>query len=100
MKDNETHDQHPEMYTKVVKAGKRTYYIDIKATKGNDHYITITESKKQNEQFQKHKIFIYKEDFEKIKEAFIEVIDKANSLNQQEVNTSQNTSTLEFEDLE
>ena len=59
-----------EIYSKVVRAGKRTYFFDIKATKGNDLYITLTESKKTfpdeggDGNYQKHKIFLYKEDFE------------------------------------
>ena len=62
-----------EVYSKVVRAGKRTYFFDIKATKGNDLYMTLTESKivfgeDGNDNFQKHKIFLYKEDFEKFKE--------------------------------
>lgn len=57
-----------EIYSKVVRAGKRTYFFDIKSTKGNDLYITLTESKKSfgedgNDNYQKHKIFLYKEDF-------------------------------------
>ena len=62
-----------EIYSKVVRAGKRTYFFDIKATKGNDLYLTMTESKKTFSEegeasYQKHKIFLYKEDFEKFKE--------------------------------
>lgn len=59
----------PELYSKVIRAGKRTYFFDVKATKGNDLFLTITESlKNENEgrpAFKKHKIFLYKEDFEK-----------------------------------
>lgn len=73
-----------DIYTKVIKAGKRTYFFDIKSTKGNDLYLTITESKKSfedgKEQFQKHKIFLYKEDFEKFKEGFEDVISKIDEL--------------------
>ena len=59
-----------EIYTKVVRAGKRTYFFDVKATRREDYYLTITESKKRlgNEGkifYEKHKIFLYKEDFEK-----------------------------------
>ena len=58
-----------EVFSKSVRAGKRTYFFDVKSTKGNDLYLTITESKKVlmngREVFQKHKIFLYKEDFEK-----------------------------------
>ena len=85
MQNNNYNDQQPEVFSKVVKAGKRTYFIDIKSTKGQDHFITLTESKKTllngKESFQKHKVFLYKEDFEKFKDSLIEVIDKANALN-------------------
>ena len=70
-----------EVYSKPVKAGKRTYFIDVKATKGNnDYYITITESKRRVERdgrfsYDKHKIFLYKEDFDKFAEGLQEVIE-------------------------
>lgn len=59
-----------EIYTKVVRAGKRTYFFDVKATRKEDYYLTITESKKRLGKegkifYEKHKIFLYKEDFEK-----------------------------------
>ena len=59
-----------DVYSKPVRAGKRTYFFDVKATKGNDYYLTITESKRRIEKdgrfaYDKHKIFLYKEDFEK-----------------------------------
>ena len=62
-----------EIYAKAVRAGKRTYFFDVRATRGNDYYLTITESKrKYNDDgsfnYQKHKIFLYKEDFEKFGE--------------------------------
>ena len=52
------------IYAKKLKAGKRrTYFFDVRPTKGNDYYITITESiKNQNDQYDRHKIFLYKED--------------------------------------
>ncbi|MDO4190565.1 MAG: DUF3276 family protein [Bacteroidales bacterium] len=60
------------IFSKAVKAGKRTYFIDVKQTKGGDCYIVITESKRilsnnpdQEATYEKHKIFLYKEDFEK-----------------------------------
>lgn len=92
-----------EIHTKLIKAGKRTYFFDIKKTKGNDHYITLTESKKitldGRETFQKHKIFIYKEDFEKVMEGFSEVIQKAKLLNLDSSESQLNTRSIEFEDL-
>lgn len=63
-----------EIYSVPVRAGKRTYFFDVKSTKGNnDFYLTITESKRKIEQdgryvYDKHKIFLYKEDFEKFAE--------------------------------
>jgi hypothetical protein len=75
-----------EIYSKVVRAGKRTYFFDIKATKGNDLYITLTESKKTfsdeggDGNYQKHKIFLYKEDFEKFKEGLDDVLAKIDEL--------------------
>lgn len=76
-----------EIYSKSVRAGKRTYFFDVKATRSGDHYLTITESKKKFDQegnfhFEKHKIFLYKEDFDKFKEGLIEVVDKVVSLNE------------------
>lgn len=77
-------DKNNEVYSKVVRAGKRTYFFDVKSTKGNDLYITMTESKKSfvdgRETYQKHKIFLYKEDFEKFKEGLIDAVDKIEEL--------------------
>lgn len=68
-----------DVYSKPVRAGKRTYFFDVKATKGNDYYLTITESKRRIEKdgrfvYDKHKIFLYKEDFQKFSEGLEEVI--------------------------
>src|ERR1700753_3036839 len=71
-----------EVFSKKVRAGKRTYFFDVKATRSNDYYVTITESKKRLEDgvFIKHKIFLYKEDFEKFAEGLKDTIEyiKAN----------------------
>jgi hypothetical protein len=72
-----------EIFTQIVRAGKRTYFFDVKATRREDYYLTITESKKRlgNEGkvfYEKHKIFLYKEDFEKFSEGLknaVEYID-------------------------
>ena len=69
-----------EIFSKVVRAGKRTYFLDVKATRRNDYYLTITESKKRfnrdgRHYFEKHKVFLYKEDFDKFAENLTEVID-------------------------
>lgn len=68
-----------EIYSKPVRAGKRTYFFDVKATRNNDYYLTITESKKRFDQdgsqnYEKHKIFLYKEDFNKFAEGLDEAI--------------------------
>ena len=68
-----------DVFSKPVRAGKRTYFFDVKATKGNDYYLTITESKRRVDKdgrfvYDKHKIFLYKEDFEKFTEGLEEVI--------------------------
>jgi len=57
-----------EIFSKVLRAGRRTYFFDVRSTKADDYYITITESKKFTEEdgsfhFKKHKIYLYKEDF-------------------------------------
>ncbi len=87
MKTNQKamNNEQNEIYSKVVRAGKRTYFFDIKSTKGNDLYITLTESKKTfggegEENYQKHKIFLYKEDFEKFREGLDDVLKKIEDL--------------------
>lgn len=68
-------------FSKRIRAGKRTYYFDVKATRGNDYYITITESKRKPGEsedrpfFEKHKLFLYKEDFEKFTDGLHEALD-------------------------
>lgn len=66
-----------EIFTKRVRAGKRTYFFDVKSTKSEkDFYITITESKRVGEEeYEKHKIFLYKEDFEKFRDALDETVE-------------------------
>jgi hypothetical protein len=72
-----------EIYSKVVRAGKRTYFFDVKSTRNEEFYLTITESKKRfedngNFHYEKHKIFLYKEDFEKFIGCLQEIIDYIN----------------------
>jgi hypothetical protein len=66
-----------EVFSKKVRAGKRTYFFDVKATRSGDYYLTLTESKKRLEDgvFVKHKIFLYKEDFEKFTEGLTETVE-------------------------
>ena len=73
-------DRKDEIFSKAVRAGKRTYFFDVKSTKGDDYYLTVTESKKRFSEdgkfvFEKHKLFLYKEDFEKFAEGLKEAID-------------------------
>lgn len=103
-------DKNNEVYSKVVRAGKRTYFFDVKATKGNDLYITLTESKKTSsddgrDNFQKHKIFLYKEDFEKFRDGLEDVLSKIDSLKSSgefesdEPVAIESLSSISFEDL-
>ena len=107
-----------EIFSKVVRAGKRTYFFDVKATRRNDYYLTLTESKKRFNRegqpfFEKHKIFLYKEDFEKFSDGLKEVIDfikeanpvllerapEENSTETKEEVTTNDFSNVDFEDL-
>lgn len=67
-----------EIYSERVRAGKRTYFFDVKSTRSNDYYLTITESKRRFKEdgffYEKHKIFLYKEDFNKFLEALNETV--------------------------
>ena len=95
-----------EVFSKKVRAGKRTYFFDVKATRSNDYYVTVTESKKRLEDgvFIKHKIFLYKEDFEKFREGLDDVLSKIESLRETD-HTNEKTddhssfSSISFEDL-
>ncbi|WP_395053567.1 PUR family DNA/RNA-binding protein [Flavobacterium sp.] len=67
-----------EIFSKVLRAGRRTYFFDVRATKADDYYITITESKKFTEEdgsfhFKKHKIYLYKEDFNAFQDILTEM---------------------------
>lgn len=70
-----------DIYSSAVRAGKRTYFFDVRATRGNDLYLTITESKRRYQDdgrytYEKHKLFLYKEDFEKFAEGLNHAVDK------------------------
>ena len=85
-----------EIHSKAVRAGKRTYFFDVKATRRNDYYLTITESKKRFNRdgkffYEKHKLFLYKEDFDKFADSLTEVIEFIRVANPQ---------PIEIEDLE
>ena len=79
MNGHEDKSTKEEIFTKVVRAGKRTYFFDVKATRKEDFYLTITESKKHLGKegkvfYEKHKIFLYKEDFEKFAEGLKDAV--------------------------
>jgi hypothetical protein len=100
-------ENNSEVYSKVVRAGKRTYFFDVKATKGNDLYVVLTESKKITEgrdNFEKHKLFLYKEDFDKFQEGLEDVLNKIKEL--KKTSTFKNNdevieleSSISFDDL-
>jgi Protein of unknown function (DUF3276) len=79
MNDNDMLEKE-EIFSKVLRAGRRTYFFDVRSTKADDYYITITESKKFTEEdgsfhFKKHKIYLYKEDFA----SFVEILEEMTS---------------------
>ncbi|RVU26796.1 DUF3276 family protein [Sandaracinomonas limnophila] len=67
-----------ELYSKRIRAGKRTYFFDVKSTRSQDYYITITESRRHQKEdgfvYEKHKMFLYKEDFDKFVEGLQDVV--------------------------
>ncbi|MFT4779832.1 MAG: hypothetical protein ACJAU0_001699 [Flavobacteriales bacterium] len=74
-----------DLFSKAVRAGKRTYFFDVKSTKGNDLYLTITESKRRFSddgvsQYEKHKLFLYKEDFDKFADGLQETVDRIRAI--------------------
>ncbi len=79
MRENELLEK-DEIFSKVLRAGRRTYFFDVRSTKADDYYITITESKKFTEMdgsfhFKKHKIYLYKEDFKEFASILEEMTD-------------------------
>jgi hypothetical protein len=104
-----------EIHSKAVRAGKRTYFFDVKATRRNDYYLTITESKKRFNRdgkhfYEKHKLFLYKEDFDKFAENLNEIIQYIRDANPQpieiedsvvkeSIKTEKDFTSVEFEDL-
>jgi hypothetical protein len=106
-------NEREEIFSNAVRAGKRTYFFDVKATRRNDFYLTITESKKRYHKdgrffYEKHKVFLYKEDFDKFLDGLTESIEFIRNAKpvetiddiHDEQDTSQNYTDVEFEDLE
>lgn len=100
----ENEDFGEPIQTKAVRAGKRTYFFDVKATRGNDYYMTITESRKRTNQdgsssFTRHQIYLYKEDFEKFAEGLVETIEQIRRLQGGMAEESINSDNISFEEL-
>ena len=112
MEENELQNEKEELFSKAVRAGKRTYFFDVKTTKGDEQYLTITESKRRfdNDQnrffYEKHKIFLYKEDFQKVSKAlsdainFIETGEYPEDYNEEPVSNTDDGLEKWFDDLE
>jgi hypothetical protein len=104
---NEENTRNDEgLYSRSVRAGKRTYFFDVRSTRAGDYYLTITESKKRFADdgkffFEKHKVFLYKEDFEKFTENFTDAIDfiKKNAPVIEPVAATGTESSISFDDL-
>lgn len=104
-----------DIYSRVIRAGKRTYFFDVKCTRSDEYYLTITESKRRFEDngqpvFEKHKIFLYREDFDKFISSLQEIftfiqeqqpLSGESESSEDEMDTSDGTSfvDIEFEDL-
>ena len=114
------HTEQDEIFSQILRAGRRTYFFDVRATKAGDYYLTVTESKKFTHDdgsfhFQKHKIYLYKEDFKEfnemlgaatdyiLKEKGLEVISDRHQkdFKKEEIQTGsdENTKTTSFTDV-
>lgn len=110
--NNGKNERREEIFSQTVRAGKRTYFFDVKATRADEKYLTITESKRRfnNDQgkffYEKHKIFLYKEDFQKFLNGlngaieFIETGKMPEIIDHPEQEDTESKSDLEFEDLD
>lgn len=117
--DDQKNNNREEIFSEVVRAGRRTYFFDVKATRKNEYYLTITESKKRfnregNFFYEKHKVFLYKEDFDKFSDALASTLgfikdkqpngalteDENTEINAKDETISNDFTNVEFEDLE
>jgi len=117
--DVQKNNNREDIFSEVVRAGRRTYFFDVKATRKNEYYLTVTESKKRFNRegdffYEKHKIFLYKEDFDKFSDALVSTLDfikdkqpngaltedENTETNAKEETTSDDYTNVEFEDLE
>ena len=106
----EEFNERKEIYSQAVRAGKRTYFFDVKETRKGEYYLTLTESKKQFPEdrkpyFEKHKIFLYKEDFAKFADAFkasLEFIEEKQPYtpDEHQESTTDDFTNVDFEDLD
>ena len=103
--NNQGDQRRDEVFSKAVRAGKRTYFFDVKATRAEDYYLTITESKRrfnnetQKFYFEKHKLFLYKEDFEKFNDGLEESIAKIKELKAEQGEEVVEKVATEFSDV-
>jgi hypothetical protein len=98
-----------DVFSKAIRAGKRTYFFDVKSTRNDEYYLTITESKRRfeddgNPVFEKHKIFLYREDFENFMESLKDIFDFIDqkqplSAESEVVEKEYSFADIEFEDL-
>lgn len=118
MNDSYSKDKQVDIYSQAIRAGKRTYFLDVKSTQSEELYLTITESKRKFNtelgkfQYEKHKVFLFKEDFEKFTEGlkdvmqFIENGNENNNLSETESSPKTEEDNLKihsevsFEDLD
>ena len=117
--DDQKNNHREEIFSEVVRAGRRTYFFDVKATRKDEYYLTVTESKKRfnkegNFFYEKHKIFLYKEDFDKFSDALVSTLgfikdkqpngapteDENTETNAKDETISNDYTNVEFEDLE
>ena len=117
--DDQKNNNREEIFSEVVRAGRRTYFFDVKATRKNEYYLTITESKirfnrEGNFFYEKHKVFLYKEDFDKFSDALVSTLgfikekqpdivmaeDENTETNAKDETVSNDYTNVEFEDLE
>lgn len=104
MSDKDLMDQE-EIYSKVLRAGRRTYFFDVRSTKAGDYYLTVTESKKFTHDdgsfhYKKHKIYLYKEDFTAFKENLDEMMDYIIDEKGSEVISERHQKDFKKEDVE
>jgi len=108
MEELDNKERREDIFSRAIRAGKRTYFFDVKATRANEYYLTITESKRRfnNEQgkfyYEKHKLFLYKEDFEKFSQGLKDVIDFIETgkipVTEEETGSKEHTD-IKFDDL-